>query len=657
MTPAPGPRHSLALALLLGTLLLVFVGLNTAPAWLVLDIQSSQEDSAQVFYSSHGNWTEERSFTAPLVPGLNRIGFRLPNWFLGVGVRLDPGMRAGTYGVLGMHWYRGLSQQEIDYASVRSARTQGLALLAADGRLEIRTDDADPQLLIPPPSLAWQIETLLWPLGIYAAGVLAMCGLAWRRRVGPRFIAGAYVVAAAVFFVLELWRHAPVLPIFDDWRYVLTGSFNIVDGGTQWLRAVGNDTYFLTGQLLDFLSLSLSNTNFAVVRYVALALLLLHLWLMWRVLHRVANGISEGFLAVAAALLVWCLASNGYWGGTAIAYHQFLPVLAGSLMLAQLANRNGEFGRPASMILLGLTALASGLAYISGGLMVMSLGAALLLTQIERWRSAWQTPILRQGAFLFGLGAALLLLQLTLVTHTQGSLLEHSHAAPTVYPSDRRFWLFFAAQFGRALGYAGTSASVDLGLTLLVMAPAVWLGVQRLRDAWRGRSAENPAMLTLVLYGGIAAALYCAVVAFGRAGFVAPDASADLVVAVAKARFHYWTVAALLPFLWLGLVLTAQGFQRRWVSHVLLAAAVVMLVPKSREPWDLVHGFRAADGAVTSGAYCIAEHMAPETITQAFTCAEIIGVKMDLSSSMQRLKDRNSVLYQQIERYRHPPLP
>jgi hypothetical protein len=81
------------------------------------------------------------------------------------------------------------------------------------------------------------------------------------------------------------------------------------------------------------------------------------------------------------------------------------------------------------------------------------------------------------------------------------------------------------------------------------------------------------------------------------------------------------------------------------------------VVPKSRAPWDLVHGFRAADGAVASGAYCIAGHLTPETIAQPFACPEIIGVNMDLSPSIQRLRDRDSALYRQIERYRHTPLP
>ena len=658
MNTAPSHRLTLAFAALLGALLLAYVGFNAGPGWLVLDIETTQADTAQLFYSNDGGWNELESLRNPLTPGLNRVSFRLPSPRWGVGVRLDPGMQIGTYHVLGMHWYRGFFAQEIPFSGMRSARSDGLTLRENNGAVDMEAQDGDPQLLIAPPGLGWQLASLAWPLGVYGAGVFVPCFLAWRKRIGPVAIAGAYVAAATAFYVMLLWRHAPQLPILDDWRYVLPGRFNIVDGGGEWLRAVGNDTYFLTGQLFDFLSLTLSHDNFVVVRTVGLALLVLHLWLMWRLLRRVGGGISQGYVAVGLALLVWCLASNSYWGGTAIAYHQFLPVLAGSLMLVQLANKDGELGRPASLILLGLTAVASGVAYISGGLMVMALGAAMLLTHIDRLRQFRHTPALRSGAFLLALGMGLLVLQLVLVTRTQGSLLEHSHAAATIYPNDRRFWLFITAQFGRALGYSGFNPSVDIALTVLVLSPAVWLGVQRLRDGLvRGQPAEHPTLLALALYGGIAVSIYSAVVAFGRAAFVPVDAASDLVVAVAKGRFHYWTVAAMLPFLWLGCVVVAQGLRKRWSSLALLAMAVIMLVPKSQAPWDLVLYFRAAGASSIRGAQCIASHLEPPESTQPFTCWDIVGLNIDLSGSMQKQKDKDSALYHQIERYRHSPLP
>ena len=148
-------------------------------------------------------------------------------------------------------------------------------------------------------------------------------------------------------------------------------------------------------------------------------------------------------------------------------------------MPGQLCARNGEFNARFSSLLLAPCCVASGLSYISGGPLLMSLGIACIL-HAKRIFNPRVDPAARAGWILFGLGVASLILQLVLVTQRQGSLLEHNHAVASVFPNDRRYWLFFLALYGRALGYDGTSVFIDAGLAALILAPGVFLGIRRL---------------------------------------------------------------------------------------------------------------------------------------------------------------------------------
>jgi hypothetical protein len=648
--------RDVCLALVAGILLTAFVAFNAAPLWLVVDVVADADDTAQVFYSAQQAWREDESLLDAVHPALTRTMWRLPGLARMQSVRFDPGRRAATYRVLGVRWFRGFLSRDIALDTVTSGR-DGMPAVLRQGELELVASDEDPQLIVPGPGGLWLASSLFWPTGAVALVVAGLLAAVWRRRLGLRAMASASVVLATGFYCATIALRGAHLPLYDDWRYLALTSYNLVESGWRWMLGVGNDTYFLTGQVLDFVVLRLSHDNFELLRLFALALLALQVVLTLRVVARATAGMNAWPAFPALLLVGWSLASNAYWGTAVIAYHQFLPVLCGSLLLVQLVGADGTLRRRVSGAAVVPVCLASGLAYISGGLMTLCLALGFLLAQADVLRRDWHDRRLRQILLIGVLGAALLGLQIFLVTYKQGSLLDHTHATRSILPDDRRFWLFACAQFGRALGYFGTSAPVDAALTLVALVPAAAIGVERLvYGLVRGEPAQRPAMTALTLYAGIAAVAYTAAVALGRAGFGAPDASAATMIEIAKGRFHYWPVAALLPFLWLGWVDLALRWHGRLPRAALAAAALAMLLPKSPRSWDLLEFLRFPVTTTARGAHCITQHL-EEWPPAPFACPAMTGVEMDLLQPMHHLRRRDSVLYRQIERYRRAPLP
>ena len=644
-------------ALFIGALLIGFIAFNAAPLWLSVDILTDADDTAQVFYSPHGAWSEEQSVLDPVHPALTRTLLRLPGFLQWTEtVRFDPGRRAATYRILGVRWFRGFLNCDIPLDTVASGR-DGMPITLRDGQLELIATDTDPQLIIPMPGFGWQAASLLWPTGIVILGVAGLWVAVWRRRIGLLAMANICVAIAAIFYCVTLTQHGAHLPLYDDWRYMSLTSFDLFEGGGRWMRMVGNDTYFLTGQVLDFVTLWLTHGNFEILRLVALGLLLLQVGLTLRVLARVTGAVTPWLAAPAIVLVAWSLSSNSYWGSAVIAYHQFLPVLCGTLLLVPLIGADGQLRTRFNHVAIVLLCFASGLAYISGGLITLCLGLGFLLAQADVVRRDWRAPMLRGARLIVGWGATLLALQLTLVTIQQGSLLDHTHATQSVLPTDHRFWLFAYAQFGRALGYNGVSPLVDAGLTLLALFPTAVIAGERIAFGFlRGVPAQRPAMSALALYAGIAAIAYAAVVALGRAGFGAPDAPVAAMIELAKSRFHYWPVAALMPFLWLGWIDLALRWRDRLPRAAIAMAALVMLAPKSSRDWDLLEFMRFPVTTTARGGYCIATHL-QENPRAPFDCLDMTGTPMNLSPVMQKLHERDSVLYRQLERFEHTPLP
>lgn len=634
-----------ALILALGLITTIYLFCNLDHVQFAATVSTNAPDVAQVYYARDGRWNEQESVSIALTPGTNEIRFELPGFIVGNAVRFDPGRRATTYRISSIHWVSGNSEITVPLVKVTNLRSDASTISLAAGTLELVARDGDSQLSVPTPNWTGILSGVRWPL-IAPFIVLVFVVFALRRRVNPQIVAGGLLGICAVFYFAATLAIGPRLPLFDDWRYVLPGPFNLIDGSWQWLTVSGNDTYFLTNQVLDFFVLKLSNVDFFWIRAVAATLLLLQLALQYGVISRSARNFPA-VGAVAVSLGIWSLAEGAYWGGTAIAYQQALPTLFGTMMLLQLISPDGSIRSRNSLILLAVCSIASGLAYISGGMMILSLGMAYLLA--TGLRRATKSEI-RVGILLLSMGVVLLVLQFSLVSIRQGSLLEHTHHAASVYPNDRRFWLFFFALYGRALGYGGTWTPVDMLLTGLVLFPPIVLCLQQLRFAFKGGVSDTrPTWIFLALYAGIASATYAGSVAFGRSGFADANLTANTITAMAKARFHFWPVAAMLPYAWLG---WSALLQRARVRTGATAAAVfigaIMLAPKSLPLLDQVSALRSAKGEENAGARCAATHLANADAVRSVVCTNLTGTPNDIGSTLIHLRTINSPIYESI---------
>lgn len=600
----------------------VYIGVNTLPTHLTVDLTVDAADVAQLFDSLNGQWNEAESSALPLTPGWNRVLFTLNPRLAENSVRFDPGQRVTTYHIHAISWERGWVQHAVPLQSVTDPRPLGITSLSQVGdELVLTSKDNDAQTIIPAPDWHWQLASLILPFGGAIVGLLLL--LAVIRRVdNPLPISAGFLLTCAVFYAFSSVYLGPRLPLYDDWRYVFPGPFDLVDGGWQWLGVAGNDTYFLTNQIFDFILLNLSNVNFNSIRIFALALLGVQLYAQYLIVTRLA-ATKPYAAAVAVALGFWSLASNAYWGSTTIAYQQFLPTLFGTLILAHLTGRDGEFKTHYSNTLLVACCLGSGLAYISGGLLLASLGMACLLAV-----GICSSPAGKRAAvILLALGSALLVIQLLLVWRVQGSLLDHNHAVPSVYPNDQRFWLFFFALYGRALGYAGTSSLINFALTCLTLLPSVLLGVERLlRFKRRPASQPQPMLELVVLYAGIGGAAYAAAVAFGRAGFVPVTFGAFELTFVSKGRFHYWPIAAMLPYAWLGWVGFAQRLRDTGAVALQVMTAILLLVPKSLTPLAHVTYLLHNESLAKTGAHCLVEQLSRTAADKQVACPLATGM-------------------------------
>jgi len=622
---------------LLGT---VYLGVNLAPTRLLVEMTVDRDDGAQVFYSRDSHWNEAQSTTMPVFAGYNRLNFLLPLFIrLGDSVRFDPGERAVSYRVHSATWLRAGATYSVPLNEITSPKPAASRRSVDRAQLELESDDTDPQLIVPTPAWTWTLgSALVWPGVPLFALVLLVIGL--RRNVDLRHAAGTFVAAIAFFYSFYCLRFGPSLPFYDDWRYVTSGPTNLVDGSWLGMTIASNDTFFMTGQLFDFVFLKLSNVDFSWLRIFGLAVLMLQLAVQNRVIARAARE-QPAVAAMAMALGFWLLTNNGYWGAQALAYQQTLPTVFGTLCVLQLCAPRGEFNTRFSSLLLAVCCVASGASYISGGPLLMSLGLACVL-HAKRIFNPRFDPAARAGWILLGFGVASLILQLILVTQRQGSLLEHNHAVTSVFPNDRRYWLFFLALYGRALGYDGTSAFIDAGLAALILAPGLFLGMRRLvaGSADSGSRGISPMLAT---YAAIGSATYAAIVAFGRAGFIPADASTAAAVAFGKSRFHYWPIAAMLPYVWLGWVEIAQHLRYR--SAILHIAAAGLLLPKSLAVFDLNPSLLYAQSMTKRGAHCVAAHLADIDAGRPVACVEMTGGSFDVGPVILRLRARNSPTY------------
>jgi hypothetical protein len=635
-------RHA-ALGLALWLVTSVYLICNLGHVQLAVTMSTDAEDVAQTYYSRDAQWNEPQSVIIALAAGRNELRFGLPGLLTGSVVRFDPGQRTATYRISSVRWLCSSAEIPVPLDTLINARADASTLVLSAGELVLTARDNDPQLFIPTPGWSARVAGAGGPLCAVLA-LLMFLAYAIHQRLSPPRLAGVFLGICALFYFAACLFIGPRLPLFDDWRYVLPGPFNLINGSWQWLTVVGNDTYFLTNQVLDFLVLKFSNVDFLWLRGVAAVLLLLQLAMQYRVISRAAQA-SPVVAAVAVALGIWSLSAGAYWSGTAIAYQQGLPTLFGTLMLVQLVARDGSIRSRVSLSALIACCIASGLAYISGGILIASLGVAYLLA--VDWGRAPRSAM-RIAAALLGAGVVLLVLQFVLVSIQQGSLLEHNHHSASVYPNDRRFWLFFFALYGRALGYGGVWVPLDVLYTALALFPAVVLGLQRLRALFSDTVSDpHPTWIMLALYAGIGSASYAAIVAFGRAGFASADAAATAITAMGKGRFHFWPVAAMLPYAWLGWAALAQRM-RTGATYVTAIVGVLMLAPKSLPLLDHVAALHESDRQAREGARCAVSHLADADAGRPVVCTVLTGIPNDISSTLIQLRQIKSHLYDEL---------
>lgn len=632
-----------ALAFALWLVTAVYLICNLGHTQLIVDVASNADDHVQAYYSRNAQWNEPESARSAMLAGRDEIALDIPGLILGSVVRLDPGRRATTYHIFSVRWRLNGVDIPVPLSTIVNARPDASDTTTSADELLVSSRDNNPQLNVPTPGLVASIAHAHWAVGLSLMTFAFLLFAVWRRTHLP-LIAAVFLATCAILYFLSCILVGPRLPLLDDWRYLLPGPCNLIDGHWQWLTVVGNDTYFLTNQILDFVVLKATHQDFAWLRGFAATVLLLQLVSQYRLLARTANQ-HPAIAALAVALGIWSLAGGGYWSNAAIAYQQALPTLFGTWILIQLVDGNGQLRpNPSNRIIL-ICCVASGLAYISGGLLIASLGAAVVLVTGRRSDSRFAA---RTGGLLLGAGTLLLLTQFTLVSAHQGSLLEHNHHSTSVYPTDHRFWLFFLALYGRALGYNGVWVPADFFLMTLTLFPAAALGCLRLR-AWNSKTGPEslPAWTMLAIYAGIGSASYAAMVAFGRAGFADANTPAVAVTAMGKGRFHFWPIAAMLPYVWLGwAVLLKHIHAGRTLASATIG--VMLLTPKSLSLLDDVGWQRDLNLMARDGAACVVEHLPDAEAGKPVICTDLTSVPVDIGPTLLHLRDIGSRVYTEI---------
>lgn len=388
---------------------------------------------------------------------------------------------------------------------------------------------------------------------IIASLVLPMFML-WPRRIEGHqqgaVLATAWLVVCFSIFTYQVVWSSVQLPWMDDWRYYSDGPFSLITRQFDWVLVSGNDTYFFTGQAIDWILLGLFDGDFLSVRLVGLIALAGFLsFATSLILHH-----CRRYSAIAIILLSLSISSSGYWGHAGIAYHQMLPVLFFVWSMWQLTKISAD-QKPSLIqaLVLASLALGAGLAYISGPLLFIATSvAAVTMFALQRLASSQST--LRTGkndgwglpvGLLGVIGVSTMLLQLSIVVSRQGSLLQQSHASATVLPIEPRFWWFIGGLFGRAAGVQAPFIVVDILVIVFFLSGLAYLIYFAFKKSPDLRQRQ---MLLIALSIGIGLFMYAGMVAAGRAGLAGTDPlSWASVSAYAKTRFHYWWIAALLP--------------------------------------------------------------------------------------------------------------
>lgn len=563
---------------------------------------------ATVFWSPDQRWTTANSITIPARPGTNQIFFPVPSRNGSI-VRLDPGERIGSYEILEVLRVQGEDVVDLGPGSLATP-TQREGIQRLDGRT-LSTSDTDPQILI---ELGEPFDRGLPALAAGALMLLVVAGSGvvaylWRvGRVTEQGLAVGFVVWLYGVFLLYLWRTAPRFPYWDDWRYLR----DVTESGRlpvspSWLFEASNDTVWVTGRLLDASILNATNFNFFALQMFGALLLGVFLVLAVMLVRRVASRVAPGATPYATLLIGFALMAQSYWIQPAIAYHQFLPLLCAVGILLLLAGESHVWWRTLAAALL---ATAAGLAYISGAVMLVVLGAAYMAVWWRDLRSSREWRRHAPAISVLAIGLATSLVQLLLVMRAQGSLLDGTSASETVFPWDPAFWAFYLGVAGRSVGLQAAPLPVLLAIAgVIAVAPVVvWFALSDRRATSHPVGRYERFVL---VFGAALVPIYFALVSAGRAG-LAPSQSFRVVLDYGGARFHFFWGSALLALVWLGWYTAMSSAAPAYKRSALVALVVVtglIAVPKSPSPWIYSNEFEPRRIAFLRTEGCIASHV------------------------------------------------
>ena len=416
--------------------------------------------------------------------------------------------------------------------------------------------------------------------------------------------------------VLAWLRWGTDLPFLDDWRaYNERAALSL---SPRHLFQAVNNTSSPLGLALDALAQRWLGGN--PLPYQTLSMLCVLgglLWLQWRLIGWVVPDAPVRKLLFL--LTIFMLQSGSYWGEQNLAYHQGLPVLAllGATWVNFVAPLS-ERWRLACVFTLGV---AGGLAYVSGAVGALAMGASWLLGSLLL-RGPGLDALAGQGrsggvALSFA-GILTLALQLFLTRRPgadgrgQGMLLT--------WPNDADFWLYAAGKLGRATGPGFHGLALEAAWVaawvVAVLASVVFL-VRRL-VTYRGCFEVHMGRLTMVFLPLLAVVLaYLALVSLGRAALRPPSVQdAGEVFRFAYGRFHFFWVTLLFP--WLAAVLIvafAEGMQRRTGGSrahagVMLAVATAVLgLAWARGVFDIAANYRSASEFRAGEIRCLSRQL------------------------------------------------
>lgn len=441
-------------------------------------------------------------------------------------------------------------------------------------------------LSIKVPSQVIYLSTMQW---LIAAAFLVAVFKLWPRQLLDHEKATPWAIAwillcFSIFVYQVIWKSA-WLPLLDDWRYYSEGKFSLVNGRFEWVYISTNSTYFLTGQIFDWIILKLSNGNFIFVRVFALVSLAGFLSFATALLL----NYSRHFTAVGLIFLSLSLSSSAYWGHAGIAYHQMLPVLFFSWCLWKLA-KIGQTSQLVQIPFLSLTFLtfSAGLAYISGPLLFYALAtSAIIFWTLQALKHKTFTPptanlVTKQWwpalQTLSTFGVITMLIQLSMAVSQQANIPGQNHPFALTFPTEIKYWEFLAALYGRVAGIPDMPIVLDLLVLALVLACIMRLCL----IAYKHRLTDHQTQaLIIALACGIGGFLYALIVSAGRTGAAPKDANSWIQVATfARSRFHYWWLAALLP-IFFALSLDLFNWNKIWRRRLSITLIFFLIFVKS----------------------------------------------------------------------------